>query len=137
MQMPMEVRLKLVPVVCTNGMDPKGELGNDVIDKCDGIILGMPIIDFQATDSRRIVDSRILESFYRQSIGSLDCQKFHVHLDIVTRNLLLVSVSDDGPLLCVLGKTVQAMALENPVDAPRSDFHPMVAFEIPGDPPLA
>lgn len=137
MQMPMEVGLKLVPVVCANGMDPEGEPGNDVIDKSDGIILGMLIIDLQGTDSRRIVYSCILESFYGRAVRPLDCQKFHIDLDMVTGNLLLVSVGDDGPLLCVLGETVQSITLENPVDAPRRDFHAVVAVEVPDNPPLA
>jgi hypothetical protein len=137
MQMPMEVSLELIPVVCANGMDPEGKPGNNIIDKSDGITLGVSIIDFQGTDSRRIVDGRILESFYGRAVGPLDCQKLYIRLDIVTGNLLLVPVSNNGPLLCVLGETVQSITLENPVDAPRRDFHPVVAFKIPGNPPLA
>jgi hypothetical protein len=130
MQMPMEVRLKLVPVLCANGMDPREKPGHDKIDEGYGFILGMPVVDFQGKDSYCIIDSRILESFYRRAIGSLDGQKFHIHLNMVSGNLFLVSVSNYGMLLCVLGETFQAMAFETPVDAPGRDFHSMVAFEI-------
>jgi len=52
-----------MPVVCANGMSPEGEPGNDMIDESYGVILGMPVIDFQGTKARSVVDIRVLASF--------------------------------------------------------------------------
>jgi hypothetical protein len=124
MQMRMEVGLEFVPVVCANNTDQEREPRNDVIDKGDGIILGVPIIDFQGSDPRNIVNSHILKSPDGRAVGLLDCQEFHINLDMVSGNLFFVSVGDNGPPLCVLEKTIQAMVLENPSMLPEKTFMP-------------
>jgi len=45
LHMPVKFRLKLVTIVCTDGMDAKGKFSYHVVDESDSVFLGMTIAD--------------------------------------------------------------------------------------------
>ena len=44
--MPMELRLKLMATIGSDLLDAKRELGNDVVNKGNRVLLRMTIVDF-------------------------------------------------------------------------------------------
>jgi hypothetical protein len=47
-------------VVGANGVDAKGKLIDEVVDERDGVLLAVPLVDFERADARRVVDGRVL-----------------------------------------------------------------------------
>ena len=43
----MKERLEFVTIVCSNLLDPEGQLIHNMVYEGDGILLGMPAIDFE------------------------------------------------------------------------------------------
>lgn len=58
--MPVKLGLELMPVVGANGMDTKRKLADEVVDERDGILLIMPLVDFERADPSGVVDGRVL-----------------------------------------------------------------------------
>jgi len=69
----MEESLELVAAVRADGAYPERELLHHVVDEVDGIRLGVPTIDLECTDPRRVVDRRVLVAPYGRSL--LSCQR--------------------------------------------------------------
>lgn len=44
---------ELMPVVSANSVDAERELADEVIDKLDGILLVVPVINFERANARR------------------------------------------------------------------------------------
>ncbi len=63
--MPVEERLELVAAVGSDGLDPEGELLDDVIDEVDGVGLRVTPVDLQRPNPRRIIDGRVLIPSHR------------------------------------------------------------------------
>jgi hypothetical protein len=79
----MEERLELVAAIRAEGSDSKRELFHDVIDEVDGIGLRVTLVDFQRSNSRRVIDGRVLVAPYWRSLLSLQSQELHVYLHVV------------------------------------------------------
>ena len=89
--MPVELGLELVAVVSFYFPDPEREFLDDLVDKIDGIGLGMALVDFQSPHAGCIINCRILESADLFALLSFECQKLNIHLDMVTRYLLVIA----------------------------------------------
>ena len=62
LDMPMEFGLEFMTIVGANFPDAKRKFADDVINKINGVGLGMLFINFERADARRIVDRGILKA---------------------------------------------------------------------------
>ena len=69
LDVPMELRLKLMSSVCTNGVDAKRELLDRMVDEFDGVGLVVATVDPQGSDSRRVIDGGILKAPDSMPVG--------------------------------------------------------------------
>ena len=134
LDMPVELGLKLMPVIGADLTDPEGELFDHVVDKIDGICLGMSLIDFEGSDSGRIVDGGELEAADLLAAFSFEGQKLDDHLDVVAGDLFVVALGVDLAFARASWEPVQTIALEDPVNTGIRDFDAVIAFQIPDDP---
>jgi hypothetical protein len=84
LQMPVEFDLKLMDVISPNCIDPERELGDDVIHEIDRILLGMPFINLQSTNTGGIINCCVLEVSNLMPILSLQIKEFNVDLHVVS-----------------------------------------------------
>lgn len=89
----------------------------------------MSIVDLRISDPGSIIHGSVLETLDFLSIGSFKIEKFHIHLDLVSRNLLLISLSLYGTPLRVSRKMIYPIALKNPIDSSGKDLNPMVPLQ--------
>jgi hypothetical protein len=90
--MPMKLGLKLMTVVCPNGMDPEREFSNHIVDETASIFLGMPGIDLEGSDTGRIIHGGILKTANLLPISLYEIEKLHIKLDLMTWNVFLVAL---------------------------------------------
>jgi hypothetical protein len=90
--MPMEECLELMAVISPYGIDPEWELVNYVIDKINGVFLGMAPVYPQSPDSGGIINSGVLKTPNPFSIFSRKEQEFNIHLDVMAGDLLFVAL---------------------------------------------
>lgn len=67
--MPVELGLKFMAVVGTNGVNAERKLIDQIVDKIDGVFLGMTSVDLKGSDASSIVKSGVLIPFEPFSIG--------------------------------------------------------------------
>jgi hypothetical protein len=118
----MELGLKFMAIIGPDGMDPEREFGNHIIDKIYGILLGMAGINFQGSDSSGIIYGRILKTTDGLSMGPLELQKLYIHLDMMPGYLLFIALGLYGSCFGISGEPIQAISLENLVDAAGGDL---------------
>ena len=94
-EMPVKLRLELVPSVRPDGVNPKRKRVDHVIEKTDRVLLRMPSIDSERPNPRGIVDGRVLIATGDLAVLADQLQKSDIHLDVVPRHLLFVSVGRD------------------------------------------
>ena len=68
LNVPVELGLKLVPIVCPYLADAEGEASDDIVDESDGIGLSMLTVDLEGSDMGGIADSNELVTLDRLSI---------------------------------------------------------------------
>jgi hypothetical protein len=68
-----------------------------------------------------------------ESPSRLEVEELDVDLHVVTGHGLLVPLPGDRALARVVGQAVEAVALEDLVDAPGGDLDAVVALQVPGD----
>ena len=131
--MPVEERLELVAAVGSDGADPKRELLYHVVDEVDGTRLGVPAVDLQRPNARRVIDGRVLVAAHRGTVFPLQSEELHVDLYVVAGNLLLVAVRVHGPSPDAARKAVQTVPLADPIDGCVRGLDAVVALEVPDD----
>ena len=107
--LPVKFSLELVTIVRSDFTNAEWELFNDMIDEVYCISLSVLLIDLQSADARRVIDGSILETPHLFALISNECQELNIHLNVVTRNLILRS----GSALEVL----RALATETSAEA--------------------
>lgn len=132
--MPMELSLKLVPVVSADRMNPEGELFHDIIDEIDGVPLIVAGINFQGPDPGGVVDGGVLEPLDRLSSRAKEFQELDVNLDVVPRCLFLVPLGRNSSDGTILREAVHPVAPEDLVDASRGYLGGVVTDQVPDDP---
>ena len=83
LDMPVELCLEFMPVIGTDFLDAKWELVDDVVDKIDGVRLGVFCVDLKGAGC--IVDCRVLEAANFLAFLSNESQELHIHLNVVAR----------------------------------------------------
>lgn len=106
---PMELRLEFMAVIGSDLTDAERELFDDVIREVDGIGLSMFFVDFQGPHPRCIIDSGILKTAHLFTLFSFEGQELNIHLNVMARNLLLVSFGVDLAHAGPARKTVHPM----------------------------
>lgn len=92
LDMPMELGLKFMPVVCADRMNPEVDLFHYEIVEVDSAALVVAGIDFQGQDPGGIVDGGLLEPLDCFSLGTNEYQELDVNFHVMPWRLLL------GPL---------------------------------------
>jgi hypothetical protein len=94
----------------------------DVVNEVDGASLRMALVNFQGAHPRGVVNRCILVTLDLLTLLSIEDQELDVHLDVMTRHLLVVApgvhLSQAGPPR----QAVQSMALEGAIDSCVGDF---------------
>ena len=94
---PMEFGLELMSVVGSDLADTKRELLNNMVDEVDSAGLRVFLVDFEHSNTRRIIDCRILETTNFLTVIAFKRQKLNVHLNMMAWNLLVVAFGVDFP----------------------------------------
>ena len=109
LDMPVELGLEFMTVICTDFTDPERDLGDDVVDEGDGIGLGVAAIDLERPNAGGIIDGGVLVALGRLAVFSGECQELDVELDLVAGDLLLIALGVYLPNPCAPGEPVQAV----------------------------
>ena len=75
----------------------KGELLDDVFDEVDGIGLVVTAVDFKSPDAGCIIDCGVLVALDDVASFAFEDEELDVDLDMMTRDLFLVSLGMNGP----------------------------------------
>ncbi len=130
----MKFGLEFMTIVSADFVQAKGELLDHVVDKPDGVCLGMFWIDFQGPDAGCIIDCSVLVTLQLMASFIDKCQKLDINLYVMTRNLFLVAlVGGDRALATILWQPIQAMTFEHIVNTLTRYFDLVIAFQIPGN----
>ncbi len=132
--MPVEERLELVAAVGSDGLDPEGELLDDVIDEVDGVGLGVTLVDLQRANSSRVVDRGVLVAPHRPTSFPLQSQELDVHLYVMARDLFLVAVGVYSSPPDTVRESIQAVPFTDPVDGRVRCLDAEIPLQIPDDP---
>ena len=88
---PLELGLELVAIVGSDFAYTEGELVDDVIDKV--LPVGLCIfIDLECPNAGSVINGCILEATCLLALLSDKSQELDIHLDMVTRNLLVAAL---------------------------------------------
>ena len=117
LDVPMEFSLELVPVVCSDFTNAEGELFNDMVDEGDSAGLGVAIVDFECSDARGIIDSRVLIAFDGLVVFARESQELNINLDLMTRHLFLVALGVNFAQPRAAREPADAIALEDAINA--------------------
>jgi hypothetical protein len=134
LDVPVELGLELMAVVGSDLFDLERELFDDVIDKVDRVGLSMLVIDLEGPDTRSIVDGGILEASYLLAALADEGEELDVHLDVMARNLLVVTLGVDFTHAGSARQSADTVAAQNARNASVGDFDVVIAREIPDDP---
>ena len=128
----MELCLELMAAICAHFPNAEWEFFNYVIDKVDGVCLGVFFVNLKRPNSRSIIDCGILETPYLLTAFSFERQKLNINLNMVVWNLFLIAFGVKLAHPCPPGKSVEAVAFENPVDPGVRDFDIVIAGQARG-----
>ena len=101
--MPMESGLKLMAVIGSYGVDAEGKSLDDMVDELDSCLLVVALVDFQGSDTCRIIDSGILVPFHSSSLSIFQLQELHIHLNVVSGNHFGIPLGMQSTLGSCLG----------------------------------
>ena len=90
--MPMELGLELVAVICPNFTDAKRELLDNVINEVDRACLRVFLINLESTYSGCVINGSELKSALFLATFSFAGQKLNVHLDMIAGHLFLIAL---------------------------------------------
>ena len=86
-----------MPPISTDLLYTEREFVNDITNEINGIILGVARVNFQRPYPCRIINRSILIPFELFAFLVFKYQEFNVHLNVVTRHLLVVTLGVDLP----------------------------------------
>ncbi len=129
----MEFGLELMAIVRSDLTNTEWEFFNDVVDEIDCIGLGVLFVDLQSANTRRVIDGGVLETPHLLFVISNECQELNIHLNVVTRDLLLISFCMHFAHAGATRQPVKAMASQDTRDRRIRYLYVMVSFQIPND----
>ncbi len=118
--MPVELGLELVPSIGSDGIDPKRELLDHIINELDGALLVMLPVNLKRSDTGCVIDRRVLIAANLVSFVVFQRQELHIDLNMMPRNRFSISFGVQSPPWCCFGQPVKAVASQDTVDT-RSD----------------
>ena len=83
--------MKLMPIIGSDFSNAEGELFYKIVDEGDGIGLSVALVDFKGPDAGGIINSGVLITLDGLLVFVFECQKLNFNLNLMTRNLFLVS----------------------------------------------
>ena len=86
LNMPVELGLELMPPVCSDGIDPKWEFLDHIINKLDGALLIVLPVYLKCSDTGCIIDSRVLIAANFIPLIIFQRQKLHIDLNMMPGN---------------------------------------------------
>ena len=125
--MPVKLSLEFVSVVGPNSMNAKRESFDHMIDKINGILLCMSIIDFKCPYPRGIINGCVLESSDFSSFFAFQFEELDINLYVMTRNLLFIAMCQYRSTPFIPGKTIDSMPLQYSI---YSDLRNLKSFMI-------
>ena len=132
--MPMEFGLELVAIVSSNFANAERTLLNDMINEVDRVCLCVFVIDLQSPDTCCIVDCWVWESAHPFAAFSFKVQELDVYLDVMSWNLLLITLGVKFPHARASGQSIEAIAPENAVHPSIRDLDVVITRQVPDDP---
>tara|TARA_R110001592_G_scaffold197769_3_gene445788 strand:- start:5541 stop:6158 length:618 start_codon:yes stop_codon:yes gene_type:complete len=130
----VKLGLKFVTVVCSDFLNAKRELLNDMINKVNRVSLCMFGVNFECSDPGRIVDRSILEASGFLPLLSYESQELNVHLNMMPRDLFVVAFCVDLAHTRTAGKPVDAMTFQHSRDRRIGYFDAVITLKIPNNP---
>ena len=124
--MPMEFGPEFVVIIRTDFTNAEWELFDDVVNEVDGVCLRVFIVDLEGANSGCIVDRFILEATDLFAAFPFEGQKLNVHLNVMSWHLLLIALGVQLAHSCASRQPVEAVALEETVDAGVGDFDAVI-----------
>jgi hypothetical protein len=120
--MPIESGLKLVAVIGSYGVDKEGKSLDNMVNKLDGRVLIMALVDLQGSDPCRIIDSRILETLQLLPLWFFERQELDINLNVMSWDLLLAALSLHRATLSIAGESIQTLASQDTVSSALGNF---------------
>lgn len=112
--MPVELRLELMAVISPDFPNAKRKGLDDVVDEVDGAGLSMFRVYLERPHPPCVINCRELEATDFLSPFSFEGQELDVHLNVMTGNLLVVSLGVNFSKASAAWKPVDAISLEGP-----------------------
>ena len=94
----------------------------------------MFFIDLERPNAGRVINGRILEATCLLALLSDKSQELDIHLDMVTRNLLVVAFGVNFTKACSARQPVQTVAFEYPVYRCIAYFDVVITRKVPHNP---
>ena len=91
LDVPVKLCLEFVTVIGSHCVDAKRKPLDNIVEKKNGIGLGVLLVNLEGADSSRIVNGCVLKTADSMAVFSLKIQELHIHLDVMARNLLLIA----------------------------------------------
>ena len=117
--MPVKLGLELMTVVCSHRMNPKWKFFNHIVDKINGVLVRMPLVDLQSAYPGCIIHCGVLKPSDLFPILWGEGEKFDIDLNMMPRNVLLIPFRMDSASPCITRKPVHAVTLEYLTDTSR------------------
>ena len=95
----------------------KGNFATTCSTKSDGIGLVVAAVDLQSPNAGCVIDCGVLVALDDAATFSLEDEELDVDLDMMTRDLFLVTLGVNGSRSGFARKTAQAVAPQNAIDA--------------------
>lgn len=133
LDMPVELGLELVAIIGSDFFDAERELFNDVIDEVDRVGLCVFVVNLERPDARRVIDSCILEPADFLASHTSEGEELDVHLDVMTRHLLVVTLGVDFAHARTARQSTNAIAAQDARDPGVGDCDAVIARQIPDD----
>ena len=111
LDVPVELGLELVAVIRPYRMDAEREPLYDKVDKFDCHRLVVPVVDSQRPDAGGIIYGGILETPDGHARWVFEHQEFNIDLDVMPRDLLLVTLGLNGAEAGVSGQSIKPASL--------------------------
>jgi hypothetical protein len=134
LDMPMKEGLELMTSIRADCVDAKGELVDDIVDELDRVVLIVTVVDLERPDSSCVIDGSVLKATHSMPSWSLETHNLHVCLNMMTRDLLGVSVGVDSSSPHMARKPTDPVPCQSSVYARIRGRDAMVTCQIPDNP---
>ena len=129
----VELRLELMPPVCSDGVDPKGEFFDDIINKFDGTLLIMLRVYLKCSNRGCIINSCILITANLMPFFVFQPQKFHIDLNMMPGHCFSVALCVERSSCGCFWQAINAIASQDTLHTWAWNTNPMISLQVPHD----